>query len=70
MLIYKEAVQLPPECENCQELDCGDCDVAGKRWVLTDKSKLELERKLKLKAIERLKREIAEIDNQLSKLSD
>ena len=70
MLIYKEAVQLPLECENCQEKDCGECDIAGKRWVLSPRSQLELQRKLKLKAIEKLKREIAELDNQLSRLSD
>lgn len=68
MLEYRQTIQLPPECNNCQELDCGECPVAGKRWELTAKCRLELQRKLKLKAIERLNREITEIDKQLSEL--
>lgn len=70
MLEYIEVVPPPAECENCEELDCGECDVAGLRWVLTKRSELELKRKMKIKEIERFQRELAEIDRQLLELTD
>ena len=70
MLEYKEVSPIPTECINCEEQDCGECDIAGLRWVLTKRSELELQRKIKLKAIERFQRELAEIDRQLSEPTD
>lgn len=61
---YIEANPLPPECENCKE-DCGSCDIAGKRWYLSKADELRLRRKGLIKAIERLERQINEIDAEL-----
>ena len=50
--------------------DCGSCDHAGERWKLPRAEELRLQRKGKVKAIERLQREIAAIDAELEGLKD
>ena len=61
-----EANPLPAVCQNCQEDDCYNCDYAGERWTLSKADELRVRRKGLLKAIERLQREIAEIDRELA----
>lgn len=62
---WLEAVPMPEECVNCNEEDCYNCDTAGKRWVLSEEDALRIKRTLKLQAIARLQRQVAEIDRQL-----
>ena len=62
---WLEAVPMPEECVNCNEEDCYNCDTAGKRWVLSEEDTLRISRALKLQAIARLQRQVAEIDQQL-----
>ena len=62
---WLEANPLPVECENCQEEDCYNCDLAGKRWYLSEEDELRVRRKGLLKAVERLQRQIKEIDRKL-----
>lgn len=60
-----EANPLPQECLNCQEEVCYECDTAGKRWYLSKADELRIRRKGLIKAIERLERQIHEIDAEL-----
>ena len=62
---WLEANPLPVECENCQEEDCYNCDHAGKRWYLSEEDELRVRRKGLVKAVERLQRQIKEIDRKL-----
>ena len=57
---------LSKECKRCQKQDCYNCDSAGERWELSRTDELQLRRKGLLKAIERLEREVKEIDAELS----
>lgn len=61
---WVEVQTLPVECQNCQE-DCHHCDHAGKRWQLSREDALLLRRKGLVKGIERLQRQIEEIDSEL-----
>ena len=65
MLEWIEANPLPPECIDCQEEDCYNCDTAGKRWYRSRADELRVKRKGLLKAIERLERQIKAIDAEL-----
>ena len=62
---WLEVNPLPMECQNCQEADCYNCDVAGKRWYLSKEDALQLRRKGLMKAIDRLQRQIEDIDKEL-----
>jgi len=62
---WTETKPLPKECRSCREEDCYNCDIAGKRWVLSAKDELLFRRALKMRAIARLQRQVAEIDQQL-----
>ena len=62
---YIEANPLPIECQECQDEDCGECDVAGMRWYLSRADELRVKRKGLLKAIERIERQIKKIDEEL-----
>ena len=63
-----EVTPLPDVCKCCSEEDCYNCDYAGLRWQLSRKDDLECQRKMKIKAIERLQKQIAEIDAELKQL--
>jgi len=63
-----EADETPDDCKNCEQEDCYNCDIAGERWVLSKADELRTTRKLMARAVERLERKIAEIDEQLEKL--
>ncbi len=67
---WLEANPLPAECENCEEEDCYNCEHAGKRWYLSKKDELRIRRKGLIKAVERLQRQISEIDQQLLSFND
>ena len=61
---------LPPECVNCYEEDCYNCDFAGERWTLSRADELRVRRKGLLKAIERLERQVRAIDAELEGLEN
>lgn len=65
-----EADPLPAECVNCQEEDCYCCDTAGKRWYLSQADELRVRRKMLVKAIERLERQVKAIDAELEVLEN
>lgn len=65
-----EATKIKMEKEEDFYFDCGSCDHAGERWTLPRAEELRLQRKGKVKAIERLQREIAAIDAELEGLKD
>ena len=65
-----EANPLPPECVECQEEDCYNCDYAGERWTLSKADELRVRRKGLLKAIERLQRQVKAIDAELEVLEN
>lgn len=62
---WLEANPLPAQCHDCQEEDCCNCDCAGKRWYLSQEDGLRIRRKGLIKAIERLQRQVQDIDRQL-----
>ena len=63
-----EATKITMEQEEDFYFDCGSCDHAGECWKLPRAEELRLQRKGKVKAIERLQREIAAIDAELEGL--
>ena len=65
-MIWQEQDPIPKECRYCKK-DCYNCDVAGKRWTLTQEDELRIQRKMLVKAVERLQRKIQEIDRLLEK---
>lgn len=65
---WLEADPLPQECPSCKEKDCYSCDIAGKRWYLSRKDELLLRRKMLLKAVDRMERQIADIERELDAL--
>lgn len=68
MLEWHEADPLPPECVDCKEDDCWECDYAGARWVLNPIDELRVRKKGLLKAIERYQKQIAIIDTEIARL--
>lgn len=60
-----EVHPLPDECRGCQKMECYNCDHAGKRWVLSQEDELKIRRKGLVKAMERLQKQIDEIDTVL-----
>ena len=65
---WLEANPLPDVCVNCTEEDCYNCDYAGKRWYLSQVDELRLRRKMLVRAIERLQRQVVAIDDELRKI--
>ena len=56
---------IPEQCQGCEE-DCYNCDYAGERWVLSQEDELRIKRKGLVKALERIKKQIHDIDKMLS----
>ena len=48
--------------------DCAECDTTGKRWYLSEREELLLRKKGIIQAIERLMRQLDEIDAALLRL--
>jgi hypothetical protein len=65
---WLEANPLPDVCVDCTEEDCYNCDYAGERWCLSQVDELRLRRKMLVRAIERLQRQVAAIDDELRKI--
>ena len=65
---WLEKHPLPKECQGCQEEECYNCDFTGARWYLTEVDELQLRRRGLGRSIERMQRQIAEIDNQLTEI--
>ena len=64
-----EALPLPQTCVGCEE-DCGSCNTAGERWVLSEKTELLVRKKAAQKAMERILRDLADIDRRLEQITD
>lgn len=56
---YAERSPLPEVCQACREPDCWECDHAGERWILGERDRQRLSRKLAEQAITRHLRGIA-----------
>ena len=65
MMELLEANPLPVECQNCEEEDCYNCDNAGKRWYLPKEEELRVRRKGMISSIERLQKQVEDIDREL-----
>lgn len=65
---WVEANEIPVACNKCEQEGCYNCDIAGKRWILSKEDELRARRRLMVRAVERLERKIAEIDVQLEEL--
>ena len=65
-----EANPLPLVCQECEAneeyQDCGACERGGERFYLSREDKLWLQRKAKIKAIQRLQRELQVIDGEIA----
>ena len=55
---WLEANPLPVECGECQEDECYNCDIVGKRWHLSEEDELLIQRRLREKASERLQKKM------------
>ena len=66
---WLEADPLPAVCQRC-EGDCYNCDHAGERWILSRTDELRVRRKMLEKAILRIQRQIAEIDQELGRSTE
>lgn len=44
-MIWQEQDPIPNECRYCKK-DCYNCDIAGKRWVLSQEDELRTKRKM------------------------
>ncbi len=55
-------------CKSCRKGDCYGCSIAGTAWAYSREFELRSLRKLKEKAIQRLQREISQIDEELDQL--
>ena len=64
-----EMTPLPEVCKCCSEEDCYNCEYAGLRWRLSRVDELENLRKLKIKAVERLQKQIEAIDEELKQIN-
>ena len=65
-----EANPLPPACQECEARgeceDCMACEHGGERFYLSREDDLWLKRKAKIKAIQRLQRDLQVIDEELA----
>ena len=64
---WLEADPLPVECETCKE-DCRSCDIAGKRWYLSELDELKLRKKGLERVVVRMQRQIKEIEEKIALL--
>ena len=63
---WREMQPLPEICKECGEEDCYNCDAAGQRWYLSREEELIVRRKMLVKAIERLQKQVVAIDEALN----
>ena len=60
-----ETKPLPNVCRTCTEDDCYNCDYAGLRWKLDKVDELNIRKKMLIRAIIRLQKQIEVIDEAL-----
>lgn len=69
-----EANPLPLVCQECeasgQVEDCGACDHGGERFFLSREDELWLQRKAKIKAIQRLQKDLERIDAEIADIME
>ena len=65
---WHEANPLPSACVGCKEQDCYHCEYAGLRWQLSCEDELLTRRKMLVKAIERLQKQVAAVDEELKRI--
>ena len=63
-----ESSPLPSECQDCTEEDCYSCDYAAARWQLSRIDELQVRRKMIVRSIKRMQRELSLIDKELNEL--
>lgn len=59
---------LPSACTDCKKEECYNCEHAGERWHLSKQDELNTRRKLLIKSIERLQKQVAAIDEELAQI--
>ena len=62
---WREMSALPSACQGCREKECYNCEYAGQRWQLERSEELSIRRKMLVKAIERLQKQVKAIDEAL-----
>ena len=62
---WLERKPLPIACVECKEENCYNCEHAGDRWCLSKQDELRTRRKLLVKSIERMQKQVAENDREL-----
>ena len=65
---WLETNPIPEECKSCMDGDCYRCDTAGARWMPSREDSLLAQRRLMIRAIQRLLRKIEAIDQELQNL--
>lgn len=65
---WKEVRPLPKACKRCKKEDCHNCEQAEQRWQLSRADELKIRRKMLVKAIERLERQVSIVDEELMKI--
>ena len=65
---WLEASPLPSACLMCEEEECYNCEYAAERWYLSREDELRVRRKLLLKSIERLQKQLRVIDEELTQI--
>lgn len=65
---WKEIYPLPGVCQGCKQEDCYNCEYAGQRWSLSREEELKMRRKMLVRAIERLQRQVQEIDKEMMQM--
>ena len=65
---WKEIYPLPGVCQGCKQEDCYNCEYTGQRWSLSREEELKMRRKMLVRAIERLQRQVQEIDKEMMQM--
>lgn len=67
---WMEAEVLPNVCKGCEEEDCYNCEYAYLRWKLPQEEELRIRRKMLVKAIERLQKQVMTLDEELKRIQE
>ena len=67
---WLERDPLPDVCKMCKKGDCYNCEHTGTRWYLSPKDELLNRKKMMIKAIERLQKQVDAIDRELALMED
>ena len=65
---WHEVNPLPSACARCKEQDCYNCEYAALRWKLSREDELRTRRKMLVKAIERLQKQMKAVDEEIKRI--